>query len=59
MDSSGTVGPPSLSVIVPSPMSSSSLAPDALLRVTVKRSSDSGSVSFQVTTEIVISVSPG
>ena len=48
----------SLSMIVPSPVSSFSLAPAGLLRVTVKRSSDSCSLSSTVGTEIVIIVCP-
>ena len=50
------VGPPSLSKIVPSPVASLSVAPDGLLRVTLKCSSDSRSVSSVVGTEIVIIV---
>ena len=45
-------------MIVPSPVSSFSLAPAGLLKVTVKRSSDSCSLSSVVGTEIVIIVSP-
>ena len=52
------VGPPSLSVMVPSPVSSFSLAIDGLLRVTLKRSSDSCSLSSTVGTEMVIIVAP-
>ena len=52
------VGPPSLSVMVPSPVSSFSPAPAGLLRVTVKRSSDSCSLSSAVGTGIVIIVCP-
>ena len=58
MDSSGVVGPPSLSVTVPSPVASASVAPDGLLRVTVNRSSDSCSLSSVVGTEIVSVLSP-
>ena len=58
MESSGMVGPPSLSVIVPSPVSSFSPAPEGLLRVTVKRSSDSCSLSSAVGTEMVCTVCP-
>ena len=44
--------------MVPSPVSSFSLAPDGLLRVTLKRSSGSCSLSSMVGTEMVIIVSP-
>ena len=47
-----------MSVIVPSPVSSTSLARDGLLRVTLKRSSDSCSLSSAVGTEMVIIVVP-
>ena len=50
------VGPPSLSVIVPSPVASLRSAPDGLLRITVNCSSDSCSVSSVVGTEMVIVV---
>ena len=59
MDSSGMVGPPSLSLIVPSPMSSFSMAPEGLLKVTMKRSSDSCSLSSSVVTEMVWTDCPG
>ena len=49
----------SLSVMVPSPVSSLRLAPEGLLRLTVKRSSDSCSLSSSVVTEMVWAVSPG
>ena len=54
IDSSGVLPPPSsLSLIVPSPVWSSSVAPSGLRRVTVKRSSDSWASSSTVDTEIV------
>ena len=54
MESSGS----SLSLIIPSPVSSSILAPNGLLRTTVKPSSASGTVSSRVGTKIVRVVSP-
>ena len=54
MESSGR----SLSVIVPFPAAMSSVAPDGLLRVRVKRSSDSWKVSSTVGTRIVFVISP-
>ena len=54
MESSGR----SLSVIVPFPAAMSSVAPDGLLRVRVKRSSDSWKVSSTVGTEMVWTVCP-
>ena len=44
--------------MVPSPVSSFSTAPDGLLRVTLKLSSGSCSLSSTVGTEMVIIVSP-
>ena len=58
MDNSGMVGPPSLSVMVPSPVSSFSTAPEGLLRLTMKRSSDSRSLSSRVGTPMVCTDCP-
>ena len=54
MDSSGR----SLSEILPSPVASASVAPDGLLRVTLKRSSGSWNRSSVVGTKILLIVCP-